>query len=191
MKKILTLIIALSSLIATAQEKGIEVGFDISIMQVKPNFYPERNQKLNTRFGGQIGYRVNRYYTIRTGLYNETWHYLYQGIACSTNPLTQEEQCFNRRNDSRMNWWSVPLFNEFYVWKRRLKFIAAPNVLFGKAYKDVSLIGGLGYNWAFSDYGSVHFDFLYQNNKADFFGRAKNKPYHDILMVNVGIQCQL
>ena len=61
MKKILTLIIALNSFIATAQENGMEVGFDISVMHVQPNIYPERNQKLNARFGGHVGYRVNRY----------------------------------------------------------------------------------------------------------------------------------
>ena len=77
MKKILTFIIILNGYIVIAQEKDIEVGFDISIMQVQPNIYSVQNQKLNTRFGGHIGYRFNRFYTVKTGLFNENWDYLY------------------------------------------------------------------------------------------------------------------
>lgn len=155
-----------------AQNKPIEIGFDISIMRVQPNFYTEANDKINTRFGGNIGCRINKYYTFRLGLYNEGWDYRY--------PIS--------KHSVPMNWWSIPLLNEVYVWKRRIKFIAAPNILLSKLYNDVSLMGGIGYNLPFSNYGLVKIEALYQTNKFELFGRSNEKPYSNVLMLNIGIQ---
>lgn len=192
MKKYIIVVLMFVAITTTqAQNKPIEVGFDISIMRVQPNFYSETNQKVNTRFGANIGYVVNKYYTVRVGLYNESWDYLSDRTKCSIDPITQKKVCNNLRFDFRMNWWSIPLLNELYVWKRRIKFIAAPNILLGKEYNDISLMGGLGYNLPFSNYGLVKIEALYQSNKLELLGRGKVKPYSNILMLNVGIQYQL
>ena len=187
-EKAIILLFLIKGIIIEAQNKPIEIGFDISIMRVQPNFYTEANQKVNTRFGGNIGYKVNKHYTIRIGLYNEGWDYLSDRTKCAIDPITKNEVCNNLRFDFRMNWWSIPILNELYVWKRRVKFIAAPNILLSKLYNDVSLMGGIGYNLPFSNYGLVKIEALYQSNKLELLGRSKIKPYSNILMLNIGIQ---
>ena len=77
--------------------------------------------------------------------------------------------------------------SEFYIFKRRIKFIAAPNILLNKGAYDVALMGGLGYNWAFSEYGYVKIETMFQNNKFDFWSR-KDKVYNNIWLVNIGFQ---
>ena len=187
-KKAIILFFLIKGIIIEAQNKPIEVGFDISIMRVQPNFSSKANQKVNTRFGGNIGYRVNKHYTIRIGLYNEGWDYYYDGFLCYIDSTTKNELCLSYRSDVRMNWWSIPILNELYVWKRRVKFIAAPNILLSKLYNDVSLMGGIGYNLPFSNYGLVKIEALYQSNKLELLGRSKIKSSSNIFMLNVGIQ---
>ena len=80
--------------------------------------------------------------------------------------------------------------SEFYVWKRRVKFIAAPNILLSKDLKDIALMGGIGYNWAFSEYAYIKIETLYQSNKIDFFAR-KGKEYHNVWLLNIGFQYRL
>ena len=109
MKKIIYFFLTFNSLLAQAQ--NIEVGLDIALMKVKSKFILFPNEKINTRFGGNIGYRINGNYTFRFGLYNENWDYRYSNKSCKVDTVNKYQICYNDTGEYSQNWVSVPLID--------------------------------------------------------------------------------
>ena len=158
----------------------------MGLMKVKSSAFMYPNQKINTRIGGSVGYIFSKHYTFRLGLYNENWDYRYVGKNCKIDPATQFQLCYDNDLNFRQNCYTIPLISEFYVWKKRIKFIAAPTILLKKYYNNIALMGGLGYNLPFSAYGSIHIEALYETNKFDIT-RRKYDLHNDIFLLNIGI----
>ena len=175
------------SLTVKAQNKRFEIGLDVGLMKVKSSGYVYPNQKLNTRMGGNVGYRFSDHYTFRLGLYNENWDYRYIGKNCTIDPMTQFKICYDNNINNQDNCFTIPLISEFYVWKRRIKLIAAPNILLKKYYNNIALMGGIGYNLAFSNYGYINIEALYQTGKIGVTNKKYNL-YNDIILLNIGVR---